>query len=87
MSVCLSTVDEAVALMRMGTSNRKVAHTQMNAESSRSHSILSCIVTTRRYNDNGIVSVLRSRLNLVDLAGLPIPHVCAHSDVCLSACR
>jgi len=41
----------------------------MNAESSRSHSILSCIITTKRRNDSGVVSVFKSRLNLVDLAG------------------
>lgn len=63
-------VEEAVALIHVGAANRKVAHTQMNAMSSRSHSLLSCTVTIRRRNDSGIVSVLRSRLNLVDLAGL-----------------
>lgn len=65
----IQSMEQAVALMNIGMANRKVAHTQMNAESSRSHSILSCIVTTKRHNDNGVVSIFRSRLNLVDLAG------------------
>ena len=33
--------DEAIELLNMGLKRRRIAHTQLNAESSRSHSVLS----------------------------------------------
>eukprot|EP00210_Caulerpa_lentillifera_P000746 g722.t1 len=65
----VASMEEALKVIHNGTTNRSVAHTQMNAESSRSHSILTCTLTMRRQNENGCSSVFTSRLNLVDLAG------------------
>lgn len=51
-----------------GAANRKMAATNMNSESSRSHSVFACIIESRRVIDS--VTHLRfGRLNLVDLAG------------------
>eukprot|EP00210_Caulerpa_lentillifera_P002145 g2059.t1 len=61
--------EDAMKIIYKGNSNRSVAHTQMNAESSRSHSILTCTLTVRRQNKQGCSSIFKSRLNLVDLAG------------------
>lgn len=52
-----------------GMSNRKIAHTNMNSESSRSHSVLTCIIKSKSQDSNGQSQTLTSRLNLVDLAG------------------
>ncbi|CAL4891324.1 unnamed protein product [Urochloa decumbens] len=59
--VACETVDQ-------GSANRKVAATNMNRESSRSHSVFTCIIESRWEKDSA--SNLRfARLNLVDLAG------------------
>ncbi|XP_023765735.1 kinesin-like protein KIN-12C isoform X1 [Lactuca sativa] len=61
-------VDEVLKLLLQGAANRKVAGTDMNSESSRSHSVFTCIVESRWEKDS--VTHLRfGRLNLVDLAG------------------
>ena len=52
--------------MKLGNSNRSVAHTMMNAESSRSHSIFILTVTQNNTED---LSCKTGRLYLVDLAG------------------
>ncbi|TVU49397.1 hypothetical protein EJB05_00705, partial [Eragrostis curvula] len=54
--------------IRVGSANLKVAATNMNHSSSRSHSIFTCIVESKWEKDS--VPYLRSaKLNLVDLAG------------------
>ncbi|GJR14355.1 kinesin-like protein KIN-12C [Tanacetum coccineum] len=64
----VNTVDEVLKLLLQGSANRKVAGTDMNSESSRSHSVFTCIVESRWEKDS--VTHLRfGRLNLVDLAG------------------
>ncbi|XP_076903266.1 kinesin-like protein KIN-12C isoform X2 [Bidens hawaiensis] len=64
----VETVDEVLKLLLQGAANRKVAGTDMNSESSRSHSVFTCIVESRWEKDS--VTHLRfGRLNLVDLAG------------------
>ncbi|KAJ0789479.1 putative plus-end-directed kinesin ATPase [Helianthus annuus] len=64
----VETVDEVIKLLLQGAANRKVAGTDMNGESSRSHSVFTCIVESRWEKDS--VTHLRfGRLNLVDLAG------------------
>ncbi|KAK9080054.1 hypothetical protein SSX86_001729 [Deinandra increscens subsp. villosa] len=64
----VETVDEVLKLLLQGAANRKVAGTNMNSESSRSHSVFTCIVESRWEKDS--VTHLRfGRLNLVDLAG------------------
>lgn len=52
-----------------GLGRRKVAETAMNAESSRSHAILTFTIKTTVCNNGGITVNKCSRLNLVDLAG------------------
>merc|ERR1719198_1528439 len=56
----------------MGSKNRKVGATKMNAGSSRSHSILTVIIETEEKDPGGDASKSKFRvgkLNLVDLAG------------------
>ena len=55
-------------LLKFGKKNRKVRKTNMNAESSRSHSILTINIETLTQLD-GNQHVRTARLNLVDLAG------------------
>ena len=51
-----------------GKDRRKVAHTKMNAESSRSHSIFTIIVENQEEIE-GKTHTRLGKLNLVDLAG------------------
>lgn len=62
-------ISDAMALVSRGNERRKVAHTNMNAASSRSHSILSCTIEGRAEEHGGVARVRRAVLNLVDLAG------------------
>lgn len=62
------TVVDILKLLRQGASNRKVAATNMNRESSRSHSVFTCVIESSWEKDS--TSNFRfARLNLVDLAG------------------
>lgn len=56
-------------LLVQGTAKRRVAHTVMNRESSRSHSVFTCSVESKATDASGITNILHARLNLVDLAG------------------
>eukprot|EP01137_Pigoraptor_chileana_P000384 Opistho-2@36475 len=58
--------DEVMAIMRKGKSNRAVAATRMNADSSRSHSVIQIVVSQKNLQDGSAKS---GRLSLVDLAG------------------
>lgn len=60
---------QAMDMLRRGSANRRVADTNMNSESSRSHCVLTCVIESRTTDENGFTNVLSSRLNLVDLAG------------------
>ncbi|XP_066359140.1 kinesin-like protein KIN-12F isoform X1 [Miscanthus floridulus] len=61
-------VSDIIKLLMQGSANRRVAATNMNRESSRSHSVFTCIIESRWEKDSA--SNLRfTRLNLVDLAG------------------
>eukprot|EP00899_Mesostigma_viride_P015431 jgi/Mesvir1/2388/Mv25135-RA.1 len=62
-------VDDAMAILAQGTANRKVAMTSMNRESSRSHSVFTLVIESKRETDAGITNIRYSRLNLIDLAG------------------
>ena len=55
--------------MEMGFKNRAVRSTNMNAESSRSHSIFSIYIDSQEQDDKGDEKYKASKLNLVDLAG------------------
>ncbi|KAI9297571.1 kinesin-domain-containing protein [Neoconidiobolus thromboides FSU 785] len=67
MEVYVSSIDEVYEVMSKGIKSRAVAHTNMNAESSRSHSIFVITINQKNLLDGG--SVKRGRLYLVDLAG------------------
>ena len=53
--------------MELGAKNRSVGATQMNAESSRSHSV--CLLNVHQKDSNDESRNVFSKLNLVDLAG------------------
>jgi len=55
--------------MDIGFKNRATRATNMNAESSRSHSIFSIYIDSQELDDKGNDKFKASKLNLVDLAG------------------
>lgn len=55
--------------MEEGTTNRTVAATNMNATSSRAHTIVGVTFTQKRKNEAGEETAKTSLINLVDLAG------------------
>lgn len=59
----------AVDMLRRGSANRRVAGTNMNSDSSRSHCVLTCMIESKTTDASGGTTVVTSRLNLVDLAG------------------
>lgn len=63
-----SNSSEALDILRRGTTNRRVASTDMNKESSRSHSVFTLTIESK-VNKNGIINVITSKFNFVDLAG------------------
>ena len=71
MYVCAVTaVEDALNVMRKGAENRRIGETNMNRESSRSHSVFTCIMeSSSKGAEDGCTRVKFSRLNLVDLAG------------------
>ncbi|CAF4045440.1 unnamed protein product, partial [Rotaria sordida] len=65
--------EEAIELLNMGLKRRRIAHTQLNTESSRSHSVLSMRLI-QFHNDIPLTSLTKddltiSTIHLVDLAG------------------
>lgn len=66
----VSSVADVKQLALRGLSNRRVGATSMNAESSRSHSVFTCVLESRcKCTSSGLSSLRTSRINLVDLAG------------------
>ncbi|XP_021642903.2 kinesin-like protein KIN-12C isoform X2 [Hevea brasiliensis] len=64
----VKTVNDVTKLLSQGAANRKMAATNMNSESSRSHSVFTCIIESWWEKDS--MNHFRfARLNLVDLAG------------------
>ncbi|URE39689.1 KISc [Musa troglodytarum] len=61
-------VNDILKLLILGAANRKVAATNMNRESSRSHSVFTCTIESRWEKDLTVNSRF-AKLNLVDLAG------------------
>ncbi|KAI3991317.1 hypothetical protein MKX01_034636 [Papaver californicum] len=59
---------DVIQLLVQGTTNRKVAATNMNHASSRSHSVFTCIIESK-WEIRGVTHHRFARLNLVDLAG------------------
>ncbi|CAF3610625.1 unnamed protein product [Rotaria sp. Silwood1] len=65
--------EEAIELLNMGLKRRRIAHTQLNTESSRSHSVLSMRLV-QFHNNIPLTSLTKddliiSTIHLVDLAG------------------
>ncbi|CAK9206237.1 unnamed protein product [Sphagnum troendelagicum] len=61
-------VQDVIQLLIQGAANRKVAATNMNRESSRSHSVFTCIIESK-WECDSMTNIRFGRLNLVDLAG------------------
>ncbi|GAU17140.1 hypothetical protein TSUD_106390 [Trifolium subterraneum] len=59
---------DVIQLLVQGAANRKVAATNMNRASSRSHSVFTCIIESQ-WESQGVTHFRFARLNLVDLAG------------------
>ncbi|KAI8379311.1 kinesin heavy chain [Radiomyces spectabilis] len=66
LEVYVGSSDEVYEVMRRGSNNRVVASTNMNAESSRSHSIVVVTITQKNIDTGAAKS---GKLYLVDLAG------------------
>ncbi|KAG8098161.1 hypothetical protein GUJ93_ZPchr0013g37896 [Zizania palustris] len=64
----VSNAREALQQLVEGAANRKVAATNMNRASSRSHSVFICLIESK-WESQGISHHRFSRFNLVDLAG------------------
>ncbi|XVF19596.1 hypothetical protein REPUB_Repub11eG0124500 [Reevesia pubescens] len=59
---------DVIQQLIQGAANRKVAATNMNRASSRSHSVFTCIIESK-WEFQGVTHHRFARLNLVDLAG------------------
>lgn len=66
LEVYVGSSEEVYEVMRRGSNNRVVAYTNMNAESSRSHSIVVVTITQKNVDTGAAKS---GKLYLVDLAG------------------
>ncbi|MCO5582074.1 hypothetical protein L7F22_035965 [Adiantum nelumboides] len=64
----VNNVGDITNLLLQGAANRRVAQTKMNQESSRSHSVFTCVIESQWVSDS-VTSFRYGRLNLVDLAG------------------
>ena len=63
---------DAQKMMERGLARRRTNETKMNAESSRSHAVLTLHLESSTRTDLGLLAVKSSRLNLIDLAGVPL---------------
>ncbi|KAH7521529.1 hypothetical protein FEM48_Zijuj07G0043200 [Ziziphus jujuba var. spinosa] len=67
---CVKSMTDVSKLLIKGLSNRRTGATSINAESSRSHTVFTCVVESRcKSTAGGMSSFKTSRINLVDLAG------------------
>ncbi|KAG0468921.1 hypothetical protein HPP92_018249 [Vanilla planifolia] len=64
----VSSPRDVIQQLIQATANRKVAATNMNRASSRSHSVFTCVIE-RKWESQGVTHHRFARLNLVDLAG------------------
>ncbi|GFP97182.1 phragmoplast orienting kinesin 2 [Phtheirospermum japonicum] len=64
----VSSARDVIQQLIQGAANRKVAATNMNRASSRSHSVFTCIIESK-WDSQGVTHHRFARLNLVDLAG------------------
>uniref|UniRef100_A0A2P2I1T5 Kinesin-like protein 6 n=1 Tax=Hirondellea gigas TaxID=1518452 RepID=A0A2P2I1T5_9CRUS len=68
-SVLVTNYEEMTRKMDEGTINRTIASTNMNATSSRAHTIVGIKFTQKTRNAAGVESAKNAVINLVDLAG------------------
>ena len=61
-------------MLVLSARHRHTGQTRMNRESSRSHSVFTCVIQSKTIDQAGIITTLTSRLNLVDLAGEDLAH-------------
>lgn len=74
--------------MEGGLARRRTSETRMNAQSSRSHAVLTLHLESATRTSSGLLAVKSSRLNLVDLAGQPInPEEYYHPRVTVQAIK
>lgn len=67
----VKSVQDTMQLLRIAEENRFVRETQMNQFSSRSHSIFQIWIEQKKISErDGGEVILKSKFNLVDLAGL-----------------
>lgn len=59
---------DAFSIFEQGSRNRHVAETSMNRESSRSHSVFTIFIQSKK-SDGEVMDIREARFNLVDLAG------------------
>jgi hypothetical protein len=64
----IQTKEEAFELMMMGLKNRTVASTDMNDESSRSHTVFTLVIE-QTSDESGLAKIKTGKINFVDLAG------------------
>ena len=62
-------MEDVCRLLVLSARHRHTGQTRMNRESSRSHSVFTCVIQSKTIDQAGIITTLTSRLNLVDLAG------------------
>eukprot|EP00049_Salpingoeca_infusionum_P007528 m.122462 g.122462 ORF g.122462 m.122462 type:complete len:477 (+) comp13733_c0_seq1:74-1504(+) len=67
--VKVETPAQAMDVLATGNSNRRVAETSMNRESSRSHAIFTMAIKCIETGEGGLQNIRQARLNLIDLAG------------------
>ncbi|KAL4561069.1 hypothetical protein LXL04_033231 [Taraxacum kok-saghyz] len=65
----ICSMNDVTQLLKKGLSNRRTGATSINIESSRSHSVFTCVVESRCKSLDGLSCFKTSRMNLVDLAG------------------
>lgn len=65
----IDSASSGIKLLQLGSHRRQVAATKCNDLSSRSHTIFTITVLTKRLTDSGEEYVSSGKLNLVDLAG------------------
>ncbi|KAL6005110.1 hypothetical protein ACLOJK_005671 [Asimina triloba] len=68
MEIEVSSARDVIQQLLQGAANRKVASTNMNLASSRSHSVFTCVIESK-WECQGVTHHRFARLNLVDLAG------------------
>ncbi len=61
--------EDALKLFFLGNNNRITGSTAMNSMSSRSHAILTLVLSSQMINNNNQTICINSKINLVDLAG------------------